>query len=179
MPPRPPAFGGSHRAYYAWRWPLLRRPLRRILVESDVTDLEIATYPAPATLGSGSSGGSGGVMHGNGNIRGSGAGGDRGPESMEGVETTAEQQHAEQQRGAVGVAWEHNVVQQATLSPAGGLLAFTELAASRGDLESWVVIADARTGRRICSVALERSYPPFYFYWQACGTRLLFLRWAG
>jgi len=160
MPPRPPAFGGSHRAYYAWRWPLLRRPLRRILVESDVTDLEIATYPAPATLGSGSSGG---VMHGNGNIRGSGAGGDRGPESMEGVETTAEQQHAEQQRGAVGVGWEHNVVQRAAF----------------GALENWVVSTEATNGLRICSVALERSYPPFYFYWQACGTRLLFLRWAG
>lgn len=191
-----PAFGGSHRAYYAWRWLLLRRPLQRILVESDVPDLEIATYPAPATLGSdssssgGSEGGGGGGTKKGGAAEASGAGGsgsDDGPESMEGVEVAADQQRQQQrqeqqqQRGAVGVAWEHNVVQQATLSPAGALLAFTELAATRmGALESWVVIADARTGRRVCSVPLADPHPPFYFFWLACGTRLLFLsNWAG
>ena len=187
-----PAFGGSHRAYYAWRWPLLRHPLQRILVESDVPDLEIATYPAPATLrsgnssSSGSEGGGGGGTKKGGAAEASGAGGndsDGGPESMEGVEEAVDQQRQQQQRqqqqqrGAVGVAWEHNVVQQATLSPAGALLAFTELAATRmGALESWVVIADARTGRRVCSVPLADPHPPFYFFWLSCGTRLLFLR---
>ena len=169
-PPHPPAaFGGSHRAYYAWRWPLLRRPLRRILVESDVTDLEIATYPGPASPGTSSCGS-----------------GSSGPQDMEGVEAAAggqqqqqqpSQQAGQQQAGAVGVAWEHSVVQQATLAPAGGLLAFTELSATRmGALESWVVVADARTGRRVCAVRLADPHPPFYYYWLPCGTRLLFMR---
>ena len=38
-------FGGSHRAYYAWRRPMLRRPMRRILVE--VADNTIVTLPEP------------------------------------------------------------------------------------------------------------------------------------
>ncbi|PRW44266.1 F-box SNE-like [Chlorella sorokiniana] len=184
-----PAFGDSHRAYYAWRWPLLRRPLRRILVESDVPDLEIATFPAPETLASGGSGYEASIAVGANSSGGAGPSGasGEGPDSMEGVETAAEQcgqqqqRQQQQQRGAVGVAWEHNVVQQATLSPAGALLAFTELAATRmGALESWVVIADARTGRRVCSVALADPHPPFYYFWLSCGTRLMFLsNWAG
>lgn len=148
-------------------------------MESDVPDLEIATYPAPATLSSSSSGGGSSCGDGGGGGRNSGSGSgaaDDGPESMEGVESAAQQQQ-QQHHGAVGVAWEHSVVQQATLSPAGGLLAFTELAATRmGALESWVVIADARTGQRVCTVPLADPHPPFYFYWMECGTRLLFMR---
>lgn len=147
-----------------------------------MTDLEIATYPAPASLGTGSSGGGG---DGSGGASCSSGVSGSGPQDMEGVETAPGQQQQPQpdqqqrQAGAVGVAWEHSVVQQATLAPAGALLAFTELSATRmGALESWVVVADARTGRRVCTLRLADPHPPFYFYWLPCGTRLLFMRWV-
>lgn len=44
----PAAFGGSHRRYFAWRWPLLRGPVGCILVESNEEELDAATYPVPA-----------------------------------------------------------------------------------------------------------------------------------
>lgn len=129
-------FGGSHRAYYAWRWPLLRRPLRRILVAADADwreEPDIRTLPAPGSSGA-----------------------------------------------AVQVACEpFAFVQQATLAPAGPLLAFTEaLEGGQGQVESRVVLADARTGARRCVVELAEPFPPFYFQWTPCGTRLIFLRCA-
>lgn len=164
-----PQFAGSHRAYFAWRWRMLARPLGRILVEGDGGETplpEVATYPAPGSAGA--------------------------------AQQPAAQPHAEamdthaasgssggaaaagRARGAAAVpCGPQAVVQQPTLSPSGGLLAFTEMEGLRGGhLESRVVVADARSGRRLCTLALERPFPPFYHLWTACGTRLLFLRWA-
>jgi hypothetical protein len=41
-----------------------------------------------------------------------------------------------------------------------------------------VVVADARSGRRVAAMAVGAPFPPFYYMWSACGTRLLFLRRA-
>lgn len=69
------------------------------------------------------------------------------------------------------------MVQQATWSPAGSLLAFTEMRADGWQLlESRVVVADGRTGHLLGSWVLSTPMPPFYYMWAACGTRLLFLR---
>lgn len=167
-----PEFGGSHRAYYAWRWRQLARPLGRILVEGDGGETpwpEVATYPAPASA----SGGAGGTLP---------------------AQLPAEPMDADAPGGSGGgsaAAWRARgaaavpcapqaVVQQPTLAPTGSLLAFTEMEGLRGGhLESRVVVADARSGRRVCTLALQRPFPPFYYCWSACGTRLLFLRRAG
>ena len=135
----PAEFGGSYRRYYAWRWPLLQCPVRRIVAETEQPGRQIATYPAPPPPGGG------------------------------------EQQPG--RRVCVVEAAQGAWVQQATLSPVGGLVAFTEMGDfGGGHLEARVVVADARSGGRVTSLVLESPFPPFYYYWLPCGTRLLFLR---
>lgn len=170
-------FGGSHRCYFAWRFPLLRRPLGRILVEADEEEAgwpQIATYPAPQLASSSGSSGSGG-----------GGGGSQQQQAMDvdGGDASAGiigggGWGAAQEHGAAEVACiEEALVQQATLSPSGAMVAFTELVVvGSGQLDCHVVVADARTGRRLAHRTLARPNPPFYFYWAPCGTRLLFLR---
>lgn len=174
----PAAFDGSHRAYYAWRWPLLSRPLGRLLVEWDAEGREITTIPVPDSLVCHSSAGGGGEgpaakqnMPGQVGPQGTGLPGDAAAASAVRVAAAA--------MAAVYVEGEV-MVQQATWSPAGALLAFTEMRADRGPLlESRVVVADGRSGRRLGSWVLASPFPPFYYMWAACGTRLLFLRCAG
>lgn len=173
----PAAFGGSHRAYFAWRWPPLnRRPLGRLLIEGDLEGREIATAPIVDSLvrgaaGMGSSGGEGAASHQAGPKQGTGT---------HGVAAAAAVARAALAGMAVVYVEGEVMVQQATWSPAGSLLAFTEMRANQSGhgalVESRVVVADGRTGQHLGSWVLSSPMPPFYYMWTACGTRLLFLR---
>ncbi|KAL4433073.1 hypothetical protein ABPG77_006500 [Micractinium sp. CCAP 211/92] len=176
-----PAFGGSHRAYFAWRWPLLnRRPLGRLLIEGDLEGREIVTAPIVDSLvrgaaGMGSSGGEGAASHQAGLKQGTGT---------HGVAAAAAVARAALAGMAVVYVEGEVMVQQATWSPAGSLLAFTEMRANQSGhgalVESRVVVADGRTGQHLGSWVLSSPMPPFYYMWAACGTRLLFLsNWEG
>ena len=153
---------------------MLRRPLQRILVEGDAPAAggaaddeeqggeegkagrdgwDIATFPAWPLPGSGGASGS--------------------------------QQAPPAPAPATVVAATRSggdMVQQPTWAPAGGLVAFTEVwhaqVAGLWEMANQVVVADGRTGRRLVELRLAEPYPPFYFMWLPCSTRLLLLRWA-
>lgn len=142
----PVEFAGSYRVYCGWRWPQLRRCVRRIVVESDHAGLEISTHEAPLLP----------------SIDGTGGPAQQGSCA----EAAAPASSLEVTPGA----W----VQQATASPCGNLVAFTEMHHN----VSSVVVACTRSGRRVAAMPVAAPFPPFYYMWSACSTRLLFLRQA-
>ncbi|PSC70856.1 F-box WD repeat-containing 7-like [Micractinium conductrix] len=177
-----PAFGGSHRAYYAWRWPLLRRRVGRILVEREAAaprgGVEFSTWTAPQHLLGDGTGGTAGC---------SSSASTGGAEQQEGLrrmslDVPSGAHHPGGGGGgvtSVALAAE-GMHQQPTWSPTGALLAYTQTAATGGGLVSSVVVADGATGAPLASWHLATPMPPFYYIWSACGTRLLFLsNWDG
>ena len=174
------AFGGSHRAYYAWRWPLLRRRVGRILVEREAAaprgGVEFSTWTAPQHLLGDGAGGTAGC---------SSSASTGGAEQQEGLrrmslDVPSGAHHPGGGGGgvtSVALAAE-GMHQQPTWSPTGALLAYTQTAATGGGLVSSVVVADGATGAPLASWHLATPMPPFYYIWSACGTRLLFLRFA-